>query len=181
MLYISEANLNDYLNMKNVKYFLLGSSLGFFAACSQPPDYPDEPQLEYVGVNKNSVVQGSRFAPNDTLAILFKFTDGDGDLGNSDNTNNIVLLDSRDTTQTPYKIPPVPEQGSGNGISGEITILVPNRIGSGNICCIFPDLRVCQTDPTYKQDTFSFSIQMTDRAGNKSNIIRTETITILCQ
>lgn len=167
--------------MKRIEYYLLLCTLGLLVSCSQPPDYPDEPQLEYVGVNKTSVLQGSSTAPNDTLAIIFSFTDGDGDLGNDDNISNIKLFDSRDTTLTPYKIPPVPEQGSGNGISGEITILVPNRIGSGNICCIFPDLRVCRTDSRYKQDTFSYSIQMIDRAGHESNIIRTETITILCQ
>lgn len=167
--------------MKRVKNCLFICTLGFLVSCSQPPDYPNEPVLQYIGVNKTSVLQGSRTTPNDTLAIRFSFTDGDGDLGNSENTNNILLYDSRDSTLAPYKIPPVPEQGSGNGISGEITILVPNRIGSGNICCIFPDLRVCQTDPRYKQDTFSYSIQMIDRAGHKSNIINTEQITILCQ
>lgn len=181
--------------MKHIKYYLIVGVVGFYISCSQPPNYPDEPQLQYIGINKKSVFQGGRTSPIDTLVVNFSFTDGDGDLGNDlkDTTvqKNIFLYDSRDTTLTPFKIPPVPAQGSGNGISGEVTIYVPNNsktivigndtIGLGNICCIFPDGRTCFTDPRFPRDTFSFLIQMIDRAGHKSNMIRTETITILCQ
>lgn len=167
--------------MNYLNYCLLFVTISCIISCTQPPDYPNEPQLEYIGLNKGRILQGSRTAPNDTLAIFFSFTDGDGDLGNDDSINNIFLYDSRDSTITPYKVSAIPAQGSGNGVSGEVTILIPNRIGSGNICCIFPDLRVCQTDARYPQDTFSYEIELMDRAGHKSNKIRTEPITILCQ
>ncbi len=147
--------------------------------CTEPPNYPKEPRIEYIGMNKTTIVQGSTNAPRDTLVITFAFTDGDGDLGSD--TNNLLLRDSRDNSPTPNRIFPIPDQGSGNGISGEITIRVPNKLAGPNICCIFPDRRVCQTDARFPTDTFSYLIQMTDRAGNVSNIIRTETITIRCQ
>lgn len=165
--------------MKILKYCFFACSIFFLANFTEPPNYPNQPTIEYVGVNKRSILQGSTTAARDTLIITFSFTDGDGDLG-SDSTN-LFLRDSRDNSLVPNRLFPIPEQGSGNGVSGEITIRIPNKVAGPNICCIFPDRRVCQTDPRFARDTFSYSIQMKDRAGNLSNIIRTETLTILCQ
>lgn len=164
--------------MKLSRYYLTLLALSLLAGCTEPPNYPTEPRIEYIGVSKKTIVQGSRNAVPDTLFIRFSFTDGDGDLGDRDSIN-IFLTDSRDGFRTTKKINPIPEQGSGNGVSGEITLRLVNAVG--DICCIFPDRRVCQVDPRYPQDTFSYSIQMRDRAGNLSNIIQTEPITILCQ
>lgn len=149
-------------------------------ACVQPPDYPDEPVIHYIGVNKNLIPQGSVGATMDTLSLTFGFTDGDADLGNEEEVN-IFLYDSRieSLEPTPIKINPIPDQGTGNGISGEITIKIANNI-SGGICCIFPDGRVCQVDPEFPVDSFFYYIEIMDRAGHVSNRIRTETITILC-
>lgn len=167
--------------MKLFQYSIVILSISFFVliGCTEPPDYPDEPRIEYIGVNKNSIVQGSATGISDTLIIRFSFTDGDGDLGSD--TTNFFIRDSRDNTLIPNRIFPIPEQGSGNGVSGEITVRIPNKVAGPNICCIFPDRRVCQTDPRFAQDTFSYLIQIADRAGNLSNQIRTQTLTILCQ
>ncbi|MDX1943164.1 MAG: hypothetical protein SFU99_21550 [Saprospiraceae bacterium] len=166
--------------MKLLPYCLIISAISLFLiSCTEPPSYPNEPRIEYLGVNKKAILQGSSTAARDTLVIMFSFTDGDGDIG-SDSTN-LFLRDSRDNSLIPNRLFPIPEQGSGNGVSGEITIRVPNKVAGPNVCCIFPDRRVCQTDSRYAQDTFSYLIQIKDRSGNLSNQIRTETITILCQ
>ncbi|HMO38326.1 MAG TPA: hypothetical protein PKC76_03420 [Saprospiraceae bacterium] len=165
--------------MKYLPYSLFVVLFAAFTACTEPPNYPDEPYIEFVGMNKNAIAQGSASSPRDTLAITFFFTDGNGDIGSD--TTNFFLRDSRDNSLIPNRLFPIPEQGSGNGVSGEITIRIPNKVAGPNICCIFPDRRVCQTDPRFPQDTFSYSIQIKDRAGNLSNIIRTPPITILCR
>lgn len=167
--------------MKIVKYSIAILIIGSFIlqGCTEPPNYPDEPRIEFLRVNKTQIRQGSATAASDTLIITFSFTDGDGDLG-SDSTN-FFIRDSRDNSLIPNRIFPIPEQGSGNGISGEITVRIPNKVAGPNICCIFPDRRVCQTDPRFAQDTFSYLIEIKDRSGNLSNQIRTPTLTILCE
>lgn len=168
--------------MKHIHFFglFLATTFLLLEACSKTPDYPDEPVLTYKGVNKKIINQGSATAPSDTLIITFGFTDGDGDLGDNDSLN-IFLFDSRDSSLTPGNIKPIPEKGSGNGISGEIIATLATKSAASKICCIFPDRRACFTDPRYQQDTFSYLIQMRDRAGHWSNTIRTEPITILCK
>ena len=143
--------------------FLFTLSVFFFVACEQPPNYPIEPEIEYVGVNRNIIAQGSFNAPLDTLIVTFSFTDGDGDIGD-DSLTNVFLFDSRTgDLAEPIKVKPIPSQGTGNGISGEI---------SGNTSCV--------STPEQPVDTFSYTIQLRDRAGHFSNKVQTEPITILC-
>lgn len=150
--------------------------------CVKPPDYPDEPVITSVSVNQTSISQASLNGPIDTLIITIGFTDGDGDLSDDDTEPNIVLVDSRDSTIIPNRIPSINEQGTENGIRGEIKILIPNKTGgSKGICCIFPDRRICAVDPKYPVNNYHYSIRIKDRAGNWSNEVQTQDITILCQ
>ena len=147
-------------------------------ACVNPPDYPDTPVIKYLGINKIQVNQDIPSLPDDTLSIRFSFTDGDGDLSIEDSTD-VFLYDSRfPSLVNQYKIPTIPLDGTGNGIRGEITVKIRNN--NQGICCIengFP----CPTNATNAIDTFSYEIQIRDRAGNLSNRIRTETIDIICR
>jgi len=160
-----------------IAFFCLVVSLTIIS-CVNPPNYPNQPVITYEGVNKTSVYQGVPGLPKDTLAIFFSFTDGDGDLSTQDSTD-LFLFDSRfPSISSLYKIPAIPDEGTGNGIRGEITV----RILSTNtgICCIDNGF-ACPNNPSIATDTFSYEIQIKDRAGNLSNKIRTETLTILCQ
>lgn len=151
-----------------------------FYGCIRQPEFPDEPIIAYMDVNKLAIAQGNNIALADTLAIRFSFTDGDGDLGTASDSFDIFLTDSRDGFINNFKLPVIPEKGSGNGISGEITIRIPNI--PFNICCTYPDgSTACQPNTRFPKDTFSYSIQIRDRNNRYSNIIQTETITILCQ
>lgn len=165
--------------MKYSIFYLFLSCLSLcLSSCISAPEFPDVPEITYEGVNKTTVYQDIAANPNDTLLIFFSFTDGDGDLSMEDYTD-IFLIDSRiPSFQIPKAIPIISEDGAGNGISGEIILQIPNN--NSGICCIeanFP----CPENPQMEQDTFSYSIQIRDRAGNFSNQIQTETITILCQ
>jgi len=149
-------------------------------SCVNPPDYPNEPVIQYIGVNKSSVYQGNGQLPDDTLEMYISFTDGDGDLSFEDSTD-IFLYDSRfPSIVSDFSIPSIPEDGTGNGIRGEITIRTINR--NMNICCLdngiaCPNLSEVSIDT----DTFSYAIKIRDRSGNMSNSVQTEVLSILCR
>lgn len=158
---------------KYIGIFFIGV-ITFCNSCISPPDYPIEPVITFKGMTKNKMAQ-SQFG-KDSLSITFSFTDGDGDIGSNDTTLNISLIDTRDGfNASNYKIPYIPEQGSGNGISGEIQIVVFTT------CCYYPDgSNPCAPSTTYPTDTLQYDIYITDRAGHKSNIIRTDPIILDC-
>jgi hypothetical protein len=166
--------------MKTTSLVLL-LALGFAAfSCVQPPDYPVEPELEYIGFNKLTFPQGGANAPFDTLVLRLGFTDGDGDLGNDDAAIDIFITDSR-TPDFPEirKLPVIPEEGVGNGISGEIILRFPNQVSQ--LCCLVEGEQGCSGPiPGVPSDTFSYQVQIQDRAGNLSNVVQTEMVTLIC-
>jgi hypothetical protein len=149
--------------------------------CVQAPDYPKEPVIEFVGLSKNIMLQGD--GNEDSLLVTFSFTDGDGDLGfpESDTTASIYIRDSRDSFGLePRQLPYVEPQGAGNGISGEITVVLPTS------CCIYVnqagEVFTCENVPAEAQfDTLSYLIKIRDRAGNWSNEIVTTPIILRCR
>lgn len=163
--------------MNSLKNF--GTILGLcliLSSCVNAPSYPITPVIEYLGVNKLQVLQQPLGL--DTLEIYFSFTDGDGDLSLEDSTD-IFLVDSRvPTIVNQYKIPTIPEEGTSNGIRGDITIRIRN-VNTG-ICCIANQIP-CSATPANPVESFSYEIQIRDRAGNMSNRIQTETIDVICQ
>jgi hypothetical protein len=168
--------------MKNKPFFLITLSvllaLGLMY-CVQPPNYPIEPEIEFLSLSKDVMYQ-TKFG-QDSVLIRFSFTDGDGDLGFSDTTASIFIVDGRDNFSKPsYRIPYIEEEGAGNGISGEISILVPTT------CCIYPvstGIPPCDTSMSAPQfiDTVFYKIQIKDRAGHLSNTIETAPISLICK
>ncbi len=160
--------------------FALGLAV-LFQYCVQPPDYPKEPVIKYIGLSKAQMNQGTGY--QDSLLVIFSFTDGDGDLGypETDATPSVFIRDSRDSfPKPPIQLPYVEPQGAGNGISGEITVKLPTT------CCIFitPDgiPLACEDVPdTLQYNAFYYYIKIRDRAGHESNEIKTEAITLKCQ
>ena len=164
--------------MKTIKPVIIITFLGLAAtACVQPPDFPVVPEIEFVALSQDAIEQGNAGTAPDTLDIIFSFTDGDGNLGDPDSIN-IFITDSRTDFTDQKRINPIPEMGAGNGISGEITLRLPNRF---NFCCTYDDgIPPCTPSTTQPTDTVSYSIQIRDRDNNFSNIIQTDVITILC-
>ena len=145
-----------------------------FAACVRPPDYPIEPRLEFLGLSKNTVLQG---LTKDTLYLSVSFTDGDGDIGFQNNDSTLFVVDTRRNgarINDVQGLPSVPEQGAGNGITGEIRM----RINGG--CCT-NTLVPCSAPFKYSRDTVVYEIYIKDRAGHESNRVKTPPIYILCQ
>jgi hypothetical protein len=143
-----------------------------FHGCIEPPDYPVEPVIAFLEMNKTQIVgQTTLEDPNrvvDTLFITFSFTDGDGDLGKSDTdtTRNVFLIDSRlGNAGESFQVKTIPQAGVTNGISGEMTVMLPETF-------CFPN--------SAPRDRMTYSIQIVDNAGHYSNIIETPEIELIC-
>lgn len=172
--------------MKRITYFIIALALFMVPAlpgCIDPPSYPDEPEIEYVGLTNNNP------ATFDTFTIQFSFTDGDGDIGFeeavTDSCNfcdsscyshpsfTLFLTDSRTGCLSTYNVPHVPPKGSFDDIAGEVFVVPPQA------CCIQNVGSPCLVEQG-KYDTLTYTIQLKDRAGNFSNVIETAPIIINC-
>ena len=149
--------------------------------CIKPPNYSNTPEISFTGLSKNVMQQGR--SEGDSITISFSYTDGDGDLGypSSDTTASVFVRDNRDSfVKFRYKLPYVDPQGAGNGISGQISIVIPTS------CCIFetPEgikLACENVPPSFQYDTLYYFIRIRDRAGNLSNEIQAGPIGLKCQ
>ena len=165
---------DQYKNHQPSPYGSAIVGLATFQFCVQPPDYPDEPVIEFKSLSKDVMIQSA--LGKDSVVITFSYTDGDGDLGFEDNTASLFIEDGRDSFQKPpYRIPFVGTQGAGNGVSGDISIVVPTP------CCIFENV-TCNTSSFVPQfDTLFYRIKIQDRAGHMSNTIQTSIIKLRCR
>jgi hypothetical protein len=167
------SNIKYTIKNKSLAISLIVVVMASFSACIKAPNFPKEPEIEFVSISKTVFFQNTVF--RDSLIIVFSFTDGDGDLGD-DSELNLYMTDSRfpDSPQR-FRIPFIPQEGVGNGISGEVSMKVETS------CCIYPDLTPpCQVNPQHPTNNFYYSFQIDDRAGNKSNIIRSPDLVMLC-
>jgi hypothetical protein len=158
--------------------FLLVLTGILYNACVKAPDYPLAPVIKYIGTSRPSMKQGSHL--EDSVTVRFSYTDGDGDLGfpGDDATPSIFIRDDRDSFNLPsLKLPYVEPQGAGNGINGEISIVVHT------VCCIekLPGgQKLACKDVTRNTDTVHYLIKIRDRAGHISNEIKTDPIVLIC-
>ena len=160
-----------------IKLLLFSIIATAFITCVSPPDYPIEPQIEFKSLSKSKMRQG-QLGNEDSLFLAFTFTDGDGDIGssgkNSNDSVNIFFIDKRNNQPSErFRIPYVPEQGAGNGISGEVRVLLFTT------CCnVLPP---CEPSTTKPIDTLVYEIYIKDRAGHESNRIKTAPIFLECK
>ncbi len=160
--------------MKNwipIVVFSLGS-IGFWH-CVTPPDYPKEPKIEFISLSKSTLKQGE-LGNEDSLFVNFSFTDGDGDLGSQDSFD-VFFIDLRDNTEAErFRLPKIPEKGSGNGVIGTAKLTLPTT------CCrgILPPCKPSRLKPV---DTLVYEFYVRDRAGNLSNRVKTSPIFLQCQ
>ncbi len=157
---------------------LLTALVGCVWQCVRPPDYPIEPLIEFISLSKNTLKQTP--LGQDSILITIGFTDGDGDLGFKNDEPSIFITDGRDSfVKPPYRIPYIDQQGAGNGISGEISILLPTT------CCIYTDpltgFRLSCENVPVKFDSVFYYIRIRDRAGHFSNQITTPKIQLICR
>jgi hypothetical protein len=139
------------------------------SSCVSPPEYPVEPFLEFASISRTDFSESLEEA----IVLRVSFTDGDGDIGHGspsegDTTRNVFLEDSRvPGFPINYHIDAVEGVGNISAISGFIDL----RFNPGFFACL-------GTEPS---DTLSLSLYLIDRAGNRSNTIRTPVLTLRCQ
>lgn len=116
------------------------------------------PRIQLIRVEPLTVKQFS-----DTLKITLAYEDGDGDLGfeNAD-INSLEVQDERLDKPDYYYLPPQAPVDASIRIKGQLTMKLRSLflLGSGNT------------------ETTVLSIRVRDRAGNYSNTIKTQEITI---
>jgi len=120
------------------------------------------PAIELISVSQTQVTQFT-----DTLGFKITYIDGDGDLGSLDANKHVIeLVDTRDERSLifGFHLSPRIPAGSTLTVQGELTVVLNNTI---------------LLDATSSQETTTFKIRLIDEAGNWSNQIETETITIL--
>lgn len=158
-------------------------------SCTTKPEFPNEPYIEFVFLEKNTANEGEQIWVNLT------FTDGDGNLGQIENLTSTCgknaiygcefesdsscykdpfwssfLIDMRDSCfSPPGHLPSFEPDGNVKAVSGELQILTnplfcKNR--KANICC--------------DMDTLVYKVVVRDASGNYSNKVFTDTIFINC-
>ncbi len=163
--------------MKHIIAFYSLFFLVLISSCAKKPDYPIEPKLEFIKLDKNTIVQGD--LNTDSIVIYLKFTDGDGDIGfdTKDSLQNLFVIDSRTGNFAErVKIPTLPETGFENGVSGEIELLLYTT------CCLFDDnIPPCSVIDGIPTDTLTYKIFMVDRANHISDTVETTPIILRCE
>jgi hypothetical protein len=148
--------------------------LTLVAGCDTTQPFPDTPEITFVSISPTEIQQLSG-----DVKITFHYQDGDGDLGDDGSgsefaTKSIFVTDTRDImpdslATSSYKIANLTPDTRKPSIQGEmeVSLLAPFHctfLGGGSGC----------TD-----NEVTFEIHIRDRAGNVSNVIRTNPVTIL--
>ncbi len=161
-------------SVSKIGLLLLLSLIGW--QCLDSPDFPDEPFIAFQGLSKDTLDQG--VFEQDSLVVQFRFEDGDGDIGrtNQQDSNNIFFIDERTgTLDNTFGIPEIPKEGAKNGIEGVVKIVLYST------CCIYTDgSDPCMPNPSTPYDTVQYRIYITDQANHKSNEILTTPIILRC-
>lgn len=173
--------------------FALLLSAALLGGCPSPPKFANEPTITFKNVEQYHLTQARR--PVDSLVIVTRFEDGDGDLGlTSDDReppfNPIYVNDNKDTIpqgeyfynyfitmyvspegQTNFQKYTFPSVG---GLNGRFFPLAPE----GRIGPLEGDLKYSFLIPSNLDlnpgDQVKFEVYIVDKKLNKSNTITTE-------
>ena len=141
--------------MKKFLYILI---LIVLFSCKKEEEVSVIPIIDFESISPNTAQEYI-----DDIIITISYTDGDGDLGeNNPDINNLFVEDNRNGIEYKFRIPELSPSGSTITIEGNFNIKIN---GSGI------------TNSSTSQQV-NYAIYVKDRAGNKSNIITTSSITI---
>ena len=100
----------------------------------------------------------------DSIVFVIQYLDGDGDLGTEDaDTKSLFLTDNRASLTESYHLPPLAIIGTEMAIQGNLNVVLNST---------------ALLNSTGSSETTTYSIYLVDRAGNSSNTVTSETITI---
>ncbi|MBK6563809.1 MAG: hypothetical protein IPL63_04175 [Saprospiraceae bacterium] len=162
--------LKNYLPVVLISVFLFTVWNG----CIKAPDLDNSPEITNISLSKNNLRQGS--FTEDSIIFIIEFTDGDGNFG-SKTASNIFISDSRkENLVYEYKAPPIPEQGTKNGVRGTLYLTMYS------LCCFTENNPSCCADPLGCPaiNAMFFNVKIQDRSGNFSNSYATGKIDLMC-
>lgn len=144
---------------KQILYTCLWGLLLFsFSGCKKTEVITDTPSIKVLSVTPNPAVKYQ-----DEIKIKIEYTDGNGDLGeNTPDVKNVFVTDSRNNITYSFRLSQLSPE-TGIIIRGNVTITLPPQ---GFI------------DDNNTSETVSYSIYVVDRAGNTSNVVETNPITV---
>lgn len=130
-----------------------------FFSCKKEEEKPQSPTLVYKSISNTEV-----FSFENNLKVVFSYEDFQGDLGTTDPDElTLFVKDARLSTPDMYHIPPMTPELQELHIKGNYEVELSTLFLLGNGA----------------SETTKFSIQLRDRAGNLSNTIETDIVTIL--
>ncbi len=132
----------------------------FVVGCTEDVEstrFPAEPTL-LIDVISSTML--SEFT--DTLFVNLVYTDGDGDLGGFDNQSKLFVLDQRLSEPDEFALEELTPNGEALAITGDINVALGPYFKLGNA----------------PEEVFAIELWLTDRAGNESNHVTTEDLTI---
>jgi hypothetical protein len=141
-------------------------SISLLSSCKDKEgitEIEETPFIELKSINKTTIK-----AFEDSIVFEIFYRDGNGDLGeNNDGIENLFLIDSRNQITYSYRIPqlaPDLEENKSIAIQGTLNVVLKNTT---------------LLDENLTEEKTIYSIYMIDRAGNKSNTVISEEITIV--
>jgi hypothetical protein len=118
------------------------------------------PEISFVSIGPSAVFQNK-----DSVIIRISYRDGDGDLGeNNSDVKNAEITNFRNNLTYNFRIRQLAPSNANVAIQGELEFIVPG---------------VAMENTSLSSESTSFSIKITDRAGNASNVITSNSITVL--
>ena len=145
--------------MRQILFLLI---ILFVVSCTKESEelsFDTTPKIELLSISNDTIVEFQ-----ESISFSIRYEDGDGDLGNPDpNVNSLFVKDSRLQNEDAFYVQPLAPVGEQISITGNLTIELASTFILGNADSEF----------------VTFTIYMLDRNGNKSNVIETETITIV--
>lgn len=134
-------------------------AIGLLTGCKKEDSISNTPSVKYISITPNPAVKYQ-----DEIIITIEYTDGDGDLGeNTADVKNLFVTDSRNNVTSEFRIPQLAPDNSNIIIKGNLNINLPPQ---GFV------------DDSNNSETVTYSIYVKDRAGNISNTVQTEVLTV---
>jgi hypothetical protein len=154
------------MSLKSVVFiFLFGGIIVSSSSCKKDESFAVTPDIAFV-----SLVKYTSVSNNDSLELIFDFTDGDGDLGSPEsNTSardifvtlfelqNGVFVEANLAAPLEYRMPFLEPSGNNSSLKGSVNISI--------------DYNILQVN-----DTIRYELFIKDRAGHQSNTITSSTV-----
>ena len=149
--------------MKISRISLLAFSISLllfsFSGCKKEEPISSTPSIKFISMTPATATKNV-----DEIKITIEYTDGDGDLGeNTPDMKNLFCTDSRNGVTYEFRIPQLAPTGSNIIITGQQVFNLPPQ---GFI------------DDNQTTETTTYSVYIVDRAGNQSNTVQTNMLTI---